>query len=461
MFIISTLYLYFLRYYPNTLGMQKQSPLSGSQFHILFRLFIPTRLINRVFRRFGPARRRPPIISSRELVMGLVFHFLAGFGTLAQHINQLTGKSISDSALAQRRAALDFEIFGTLLGESLHTRAKLTLHPEAFYKGLRLCGADGTLFSVANTPQVKGKMKKARTRRSRAAFPKVGVVVLLELGLHNPIAAAIDVRGKSEAYLAQQVIIELPPESLYLADRYHGNPKQLIGFRRTHPGGQREFLVRVRSNITSRVLEVYSDGSGLVELRSGKETLLVREITGRVRRGAGKWSDVRLWTSLLDWKKHPAGELLALYARRWEQEVFYRELKVDMRSAKLVQSHTPVTAAQEIAALILGYAMLVEQRMKAAKVGEVEVLRISFVKTLQAIRGLWNFLEVCDGILTPKQVPKVVRRTLCMIAEMATPEKRARTCPRQLRQPVSSWPRLRKNTYKFGVPNYEISAITA
>ena len=393
--------------------------------------------------------------------MGLVFHFLAGVGTLAEHMKHLTGKSISDSALAQRRAALDFEIFQSLLGESLQTRAKLTLHTEAFYKGLRLCGADGTLFSVANTPQVKGKMRKARTRRSRAAFAKVGVVVLVELGLHNPIAAAIDAHGKSEAYLAELVIVKLPTQSLYLADRYHGNPKQLIGLRRTHPEGEREFLVRVRCNITSRVLEVYHDGSGLVELRSGKETLLVREITGRVRRGAGKWSNVRLWTSLLDWEKHPARELLALYARRWEQEVFYRELKVDMRSAQLVQSHTPVTAAQEIAALILGYAMLVDQRMKAAKVGEVEVLRISFVKTLQAIRGLWNFLEVCDGILTSKQVAKVVRRVLCSIAEMATPKRRARSCPRKLRQPVSSWPRLRKNTYKSGAPDYEISAITA
>ncbi len=217
----------------------------------------------------------------------------------------------------------------------------------------------------------------------------------------------------------------------------------------------------MRSNIKSRVLEVYPDGSALVEIRSKKETLLVREITGRVRRGASKWSDVRLWTSLLDWKKHPASELLALYARRWEQEIFYRELKVDMRSAKLVQSHTPVTAAQEIAALILGYAMLVDQRIKAAKLGEVGVLRISFAKTLQAVRGLWSFLELCEGVLSAKQVGKVVQRMLRHIAGMVTPKRRARSCPRKIRQPVSSWPRLMKNTYKSGPPECELSAITA
>ena len=167
-----------------------------------------------------------------------------------------------------------------------------------------------------------------------------------------------------------------------------------------------------------------------------------------------------MWTSLLDWKAHPAGELLALYARRWEQEVFYRELKVDMRSAELAQSHTPVTAAQEIAALILGYAMLVDERIKAAKLGEVGVLRISFAKTLQAVGGLWSLLELGEGIFRAQQVKTLVRRTLRHIAEVAIPKRRARSCPRKLRQPVSSWPRLRKNTYKYGLPESEISPIS-
>ena len=74
-----------------------------------------------------------------------------------------------------------------------------------------------------------------------------------------------------------------------------------------------------------------------------------------------------LRTSLLDWKKHPATELLALYARRREREIFCRELQVDMCSVKLVQSHTPATAVQEIAALILDYKLLVDDRMKAAQ----------------------------------------------------------------------------------------------
>lgn len=149
---------------------------------------------------------------------------------------------------------------------------------------------------------------------------------------------------------------------------------------------------------------------------------------------------VRLWTSLLDWHRCPAAELLALYARRWQQDVFYKELKVDMRSTPCLQSHTPLTAMQEIAALILAYAVLVDCRIEAATVGDVGVLQISFMKTLQVVQRLWQFLEVSADLLTPAQVRLGVRRSLRRIADMAIPKRRQQSCPRALRQPVSSWP---------------------
>jgi hypothetical protein len=388
--------------------------------------------------------------------MGLVFHVLGEAGTLAEHVRQVTGKSITDGALSQRRTGLPWLVFEMILEEALTPKARLQDHPEAFYQGLRLCGLDGSRFSVANTPQVKESLSKAKSRRHQAAFAKVGVAVLVELGLHNPIAAAIGPKEESEMVLSRQLLDRLPAKSLLISDRYYGQPVILIEFKEIHAESEREFLVRVRGNLKRHVLEGYADDSALVQIRSGQKTMLVREIIGRVRRGNGTWSQVRLWTSLLDWKKHPAGELLALYARRWEQEGFYRELKVDMRSSPLVQSHTPLTAAQEIAALIMAYAILVDERMKAAKAGEVPVLRISFLKTLEAVRGLWQFLEVTSDLLDARGIRLAVRRTMRRISEMALPKRRQRSCPRALRQPVSSWPRLLKNSSVNAAPVYEL-----
>jgi hypothetical protein len=380
-------------------------------------------------------------------------------GTLAQHVKKLTGKTITDGALSQRRALLPIGIFEQIMGAALRPKADPARHPQAFYRGLRLCGVDGTQFSVANTPQVKKQMRKARTRRGRAAFPKIGVAVMVELGLHNPLAAAMGAEGESEMVLAKRVLSAQPEKSLLIKDRYYGTPELLVSLPTQ---GQRHLLARVKSNLRRRLLEVYPDGSALVEIASGKGKRLVREILGRVQRGGrGHTTTVRLWTSLLDWQKHPAAQLLSLYGRRWEQEVFYKELKVDTRSTPLLQSHTPLTAMQEIAARILAYAVLVDYRVEAARAGEVGVLRISFLKTLHIVQGLWQFLEVSADLMSPAQLRLVVRRSLRHIADMAIPKRRQRSCPRALRQPVSSWPRLRKNSDHTGTIEYCVGSIYA
>lgn len=111
--------------------------------------------------------------------------------------------------------------------------------------------------------------------------------------------------------------------------------------------------------------------------------------------------------------------------------------------------------------MILAYAVLVDHRIAAAQVGEVGVLRISFLKTLEALRGLWQFLQVTSDLLSAQEVRLVVQRTLRQLADMAIPKRRQRSCPRALRQPVSSWPRLRKNTCRCGPVVYKINHPTA
>ena len=437
--------------------MRNKTVVPAATFKALFKELFKWYFIYSLLRHCGLRRRCPPYVTSVELIQSMVFHTVAEAGTLAQHVKQLTGKTITDGALSQRRALIPPEVFEKLMAAALKPKADLVRHPEAFYNELRLCGVDGSLFSITNTPQVKKQMRKARSRRGRAAFPKVGAAVMVELGLHNPLGAALGAKGESEMVLAKRVLSAQPAKSLLLGDRYYGVAAVLVDLPAQE---ERHFLVRVKGNLKRRFLKAYPDGSALVEIGWGKDKRLVREIVGKVQRaGRGAATRVRLWTSLLDWSKHPASELLALYALRWEQEIFYKELKVNMRSTPCLQSHTPLTAIQEIAALILAYAVLVDYRVEAASVGQVGVLRISFIKTLQVVQGLWQFLEVTSDMLTPAQVRLVVRRCLKRIADMAIPKRRARSCQRKLRQPVSSWPRLRKNTYRKGAVHYSVGTI--
>lgn len=400
---------------------------------------------------FGPDKRRPPQLALEQVISSLVFHVGQDSGTFAANVKHLTGEKISDSALSQRRENIPWLVFEQILDCALAPKADAKKHPEAFYQGLRLMGIDGSQFSVSNTPQNKRSFIKAAARRMKAAFGKVGVSVLTELGLHNPVAATVGAAGMSEQVLSRPLLAQLPAESLLLGDRAYGLGCWVKEIKDLYPQGDRHFLFRVRSNCKMKVLEIFHDGSAWVEIElKGGEKIQLREIQGRVRRPGAKWSQVRLWTSLKDWRKYPAKDLLALYGRRWEQEIYYKELKVDMRSAELLKSHTEVTAAQEIAALILAHAILVDQRMAAAAEADVDVLRISFSKTLHYLEPLWLIIQCSQGVLTRKQIQEMTRRVILQIAEMAIPPRRKRSCPRAVRKPIGSWPRLTRNTYQVG-----------
>ena len=158
----------------------------------------------------GVRTRRDAHVSLPLIIKALVRHALSDLGTLATHLLALGGAAVSDSALSQRRAGLPFELFERVLAVALRPRANPKAHPQAFYAGLRLVGIDGTSFSVSNLPVFVQTLGKAARRRFSAAFAKLGVCLLVELGAHNPLAAAIGETGEKEYALARRLLAQLP-----------------------------------------------------------------------------------------------------------------------------------------------------------------------------------------------------------------------------------------------------------
>jgi hypothetical protein len=215
-----------------------------------------------------------------------------------------------------------------------------------------------------------------------------------------------------------------------------------------------EILVRVQERIGVKMPETLADGGALVEVRAGKQHHLVREIRGLIQTRDGRGVRVRLWTTLRDARKHPALVLLRLYAQRWEPELGYKELKVELHGGDLLQSQTVETAAQEIAALVLAQAVLVRGRQRAGRAAGV--LRISFVKTRDVVRKLWWFVALAEDLPPASKMKWPVNRAMRRLAEQVSASRRARSCPRAVRQPVSSWPRLLKYAGKTGPIFYKL-----
>jgi len=144
---------------------------------------------------------------------------MSAAGTLSEHFAQLFGTSMADSSLSERRTRMPWDVFSELMRHSLRPLANATAQAEAFWREWRLVALDGTQFRLSNTPQIKTQVRKARSRRGHAAFAKITTGVLLELGLHNPLAAAIGARGQSEWALALELLGHLPAGALLARER--------------------------------------------------------------------------------------------------------------------------------------------------------------------------------------------------------------------------------------------------
>jgi hypothetical protein len=199
-----------------------------------------------------------------------------------------------------------------------------------------------------------------------------------------------------------------------------------------------------------REIKRLADGSRIVEIKALDPdnhhrvvaTLEVREIRATLRRDGHRPVHLRLWTSLLDWRQAPAHELVQLYASRWEQELYFRELKRELKLNNLLHSQTPQTAAQEVAAMIIGSSLIAEERSKLNP-GESLSHRISFIKVWETLEPLWLTLLLGADILTETQKQQLCERFYTLASRRCMAKKRCRSCPRVLRQPHQPWPKKR------------------
>jgi hypothetical protein len=237
---------------------------------------------------------------------------------------------------------------------------------------------------------------------------------------------------------------------LLLGDRLYGCGAFLVAAWKRLQARQGHFLVRVKEGLkVVRTCQQLKDGSRLVEIKAlapgdthrVAATMEVREVRATLQRRGHRPVRIRLWTSLSA-EEASAEELVGLYASRWEQELYFRELKWHLGLNDLLRSQTPETAAQEVAAMIIGSSLIAHERAKLQP-GEALQHRVSFIKTWETLEPLWLTLLLGADILSEAQKQALCERFYGLAARRVMPKKRSRSCPRAMRQPIQPWPRKR------------------
>jgi hypothetical protein len=315
--------------------------------------------------------------------------------------------------------------------------------PGAFWRGLRLMGIDGTTFDLPDTPENDHAFGRGGNQRSAHPFPQMRVLALCELGTHAICNVVVRPIRCNEQPMVPYLLDDLRPGMLLLWDRaFYGF--ELI--RGVLDRGCR-LLMRVKANyLIFRRERVLPDGSYLSKIyasyydrthdRAGRVVRIV-EYTHNDPNRPGYGVTNRLLTDLLDPVEFPARELVALYHRRWEQELAFDEIKTHLNGRDPhLRSKTPGGAVQELYGLLLAHRVLRQVMQDAAGAVGGCSERLSFTNTLRVVQ--------CRLHESPRQeAGSWYQGLVAEVGRHRLPARRNRWYPRVIKRQRKKWHKKR------------------
>lgn len=296
----------------------------------------------------------------------------------------------SPSSITEARQRLGCRVMSQLFNQV--TRPLGTPQtPGAFLCGLRVMAVDGTVLDVPDTPANAKVFGYPGSRHgTRAAFPKIRLVLLIEAGTHLIVDALMCPYRMSERVRAKKLLRSITQGMLLMWDR---GLHSYAMVQATQKQGC-DYLGRVPKNVKFAAEKILDDGSYLSRVypdgkskKKGATKILVRVIEYTID-SEEEQKTYRLITSLLDTTLYPALLLASEYHQRWEVENTIDELKTHLLGRKTpIRSLNPREVVQEVYGLLLGHWAVRCLMVQAAQQVGLSPLRLGFTGTLKVIRG--------------------------------------------------------------------------
>ncbi len=310
----------------------------------------------------------------------------------------------NSASISEARARLGSQVMSRLF-ERVARPLATNQTPGAFLGGLRVMAVDGTVLDVPDSKANARVFGYPASRQStRAAFPKVRLVMLIEAGTHLIVDALMCPYRISERVRAKKLLRSVSEGMLLMWDRGLHSYAMVQATRATGC----DYLGRVPANVKFSVEQTLEDGSYLSWIhpdgkskKKGSSKILVRVIEYTIDSGQGKHS-YRLITSLLNIGLFPAILLATQYHQRWEIENTIDELKTHLNGRKTpIRSLQPRAVVQEIYGWLLAHYAVRQMMFTAAQQAGISPLRLGFTGTLRVLqRAISDFQD-----LQPEQLP--------------------------------------------------------
>jgi hypothetical protein len=430
---------------------------------LLFGPLLPTWLLSQTDE--GP-NSREQIYSVRRTFFGFLYQVLnpdcpcrevvrqvqSLFGLLSRRrVSQRTG------AYCQARGRIPTDILARL-------RCAVAAHAQKsgqLWNGFCVKVIDGTGISMPDTLKNQCAYPQSREQKPGCGFPFMKVVGVFSLATGTLLDYAKGNKHQHELGLLHRLLDQFKPGDLALADRGFScytllalllwTKKVPALFRLHHArGGDLRQGKRLGKNDRLVVWKKPKNWERpsylpLALWNSIATELPVRILRFSLHRAGYRSRCLTLVTTLVNTQLYPAEQLALLYAKRWQIELWFRDIKTSM-GMEVLRCQSPKMIHKELEMFFIAYNLIRCLMIQASQEYEVEVQRLSFKGTIDGVR---QFSVAIAQARSRKKQKELINKLLQTIAGDLVPDRPGRREPRAVKRRPKPCAWLTKPRHKF------------
>ncbi|HTV63143.1 MAG TPA: IS4 family transposase [Verrucomicrobiae bacterium] len=411
----------------------------------------------------GP-NSREQIYSVRRTFFGFLYQVLNPDCPCRQVVRQIqslfaliSSRKVSDDtgAYCLARARLPLDILSRL-------RCAVAAHAskaEELWNGLRVKVLDGTAVSMPDTPKNQRAYPQSDEQKPGCGFPFMKIVGIFSLSTGVLLDYARGNKHQHELSLLHRLLDTFKAGDLALADRGFSCytllallwRKDVPALMRLHHARNADLRQGKRLGKNDRLILWHKPknwGRRNIPTRLWKciaAELPVRVLRYSLRRPGYRTRSVTLVTTLLDLERYPAEQLALLYARRWQIELWFRDLKTSM-GMDVLRCQSPKMIHKELEMFFIAYNLIRCLMLQASRDYQADIQRLSFKGTVDSTR---QFAAALAQARSRKKQNQLISDLLRIIAADLVPDRPNRREPRAVKRRPNPCAYLTKPRHKF------------
>jgi Transposase DDE domain len=365
--------------------------------------------------------------------------------TACQHAVHFGQWNFTDSAYCAARKRLPLGVLRRLAGR-VAQRVRTTATAASTWHGHRVWLLDGSSFSMPDTPELQEAFGQPGNQKPGCGFPVARFLALFDLATgmllrvesaplrsHEMSRCAVATAGllPGDVVLGDRGFCSYAHIAILLKRKLHGvfraHQRRIIDFTPARPRaaqgkakGPREATIRPHS----RWVLSQGDSDQVVIWYKPKikptwmskeeyallpEEITVRELRYKVHTPGYRVGEVTLVTTLLEASVYPTEALADLYFRRWQVEVYLRDLKITLKM-DVLKCKTVDGVLKELAVFALVYNLVRSVACESAKAQGVAADRVSVTDAVRWLMGAEGDEDVSVILINPSRKGRVEPR---------------------------------------------------